>query len=162
MLAKRDLLEALRAGELSGWGKRDTRRGEPNPTAEYEAINKEIFLNELVGITERGTVGADPEHATAIFKYLGPSFSEVRFYSAEVLRVFPARKTSEEARTGTIASERKLVEWLTELMRSKPHNPMSKSGNEASGRGSKAPLQRARIQPSLDEFNCEQRCRGRW
>ena len=123
-LAKRDLLEALRAGILTGWGKRDTRRGEPNLTAEYEAIKKEIFLNELVGITVWGTVGADPEHPTA--KYRGPSFSEVRFYSADVLQVFPPRETSEPARKSTVASERELVEWLTKLMRSKPHNPMSK------------------------------------
>ncbi len=45
--ARRKLLEALRAAKLTAWGKLDTRQGQPNPAAQYEAIPASIFIDEL-------------------------------------------------------------------------------------------------------------------
>jgi hypothetical protein len=88
--ARRELLEALRAARLTAWGKLDLRPGQPNPAAQYQAIPASIFIDELVSITEWGTVGADPHHPTAIHNYRGQSFREVRFHSAEVMAVWPS------------------------------------------------------------------------
>jgi hypothetical protein len=87
--ARHNLIEALRAETLTAWGKRDARRGEPNPAAQYEAIAGSLFLDDLVSLTDWGTIGADPDHPTAIFNYHGPTFRDVRFYSAEVSKIWP-------------------------------------------------------------------------
>jgi hypothetical protein len=95
--ARHELLEALRASKLTAWGKRNTRPGQPSPTAPYEAIAAAVFADELVSITEWGTVGADPEHPTANHKYHGASFSEVRFYSDEVISLWPVHPSEAPA-----------------------------------------------------------------
>jgi hypothetical protein len=88
--ARQELLEALRAARLTAWGKPNTRQGQPNPLAQFEAIPASVFIDEAVSITEWATVSADPNHPTAIYSYHGPTFREVRFHSAEVLTVWPA------------------------------------------------------------------------
>jgi hypothetical protein len=128
--ARPDLMETLRAGTLTAWGKRDARRGEPNPAAQYEAVVASVFLDELVSLTEWDTIGPESEHPTAIFTYRGPTFREVRFYAADVLQVWPERKVGEAKVVATIASERKLVDWLTKLMRTNPKSPMSKAATK--------------------------------
>jgi hypothetical protein len=128
--ARQILMGALRAGTLTAWGKRDARRGVPNPTASYEAITASVYLDDLVSITAWGTVGADPKQLEAICNYHGPSFRDVRFYTADVLKVCPARRVAETTNMRTIASERKLAKWLTELMRTKRDAPMSKAATK--------------------------------
>jgi hypothetical protein len=88
--ARVELLEALRSRKLTAWGKRDLRRGEPHPAAEYETVPVTLFLDELVTLTEWDTIGADPDHPTAIYKYRGPSFRDVRFYAADVVQLWTA------------------------------------------------------------------------
>jgi hypothetical protein len=120
--ARHQLMEALRAETVTAWGKRDARRGEPNPAAQYEAIAGSLFLDELVSFTEWGTIGADPDQPTAIFNYRGPTFREVRFHAANVLQVWPVRGVGESTATRTVADERQLVEWLTKLMCTNRHS----------------------------------------
>jgi len=62
--ARQELITALRARTLVAWGKRDARRGEPNPAAEYEAIPQNLFLDDLVSVSEWGTVGPVPIPST--------------------------------------------------------------------------------------------------
>jgi hypothetical protein len=106
--ARRKLLEALRAARLTAWGKLDLRQGQPNPAAQYQAIPASIFIDELVSITEWGTVGADPHHPTTIHIYRGQSFREVRFHSAEAMTVWPAtpREMATEAAPSPITESR--------------------------------------------------------
>jgi len=87
--AQHALMEELRASRLTAWAKRDIRRGEVNPAAVHEAVPFSIFMDELVVVTEWGTIGPDPEHPTAIFRYHGPQFRDVRFATADVLAIWP-------------------------------------------------------------------------
>jgi hypothetical protein len=121
--ARDDLVTALRARKLAAWGKRHNRRSEPS---EYEAIPASVFLDELVSITEWGAVGPDPEHPTALFKYRGPTFREVRFYTADVINVWPRWKGGEAAARRTSARESELERWLAQQMRAAPNAPRSK------------------------------------
>ncbi len=89
--AKHDLMEALRSRRVTAWGKRDARNGSPNPQAEYEAIPATVFLDDMATVTEWGTLGADPDHPTALFEYRGSTFRDLRFYTDEILTLWPAR-----------------------------------------------------------------------
>ena len=128
--AKRDLMEVLRARRLTAWGKPNGRRGQPNPAAEYEAIKASVYLDDLVSLTEWNAIGADPDNLTAIVEYRGPSYRDVRFYAADVLQVWPAGSAETITAVQTVSDERKLVQWLTELMRAKPKSPMSKGATK--------------------------------
>jgi hypothetical protein len=128
--ARRELITALRARTLTAWGKRDARHGEPTLAAEYEAIPANLFLDDLVSVSTWGTVGPDPEHPIAFFDYRGATFRDARFYAADVWQLWPVRKAHEATTVGTIANERKLVEWLTDLMRSTPNSSMSKAATK--------------------------------
>jgi hypothetical protein len=130
--ARQNLMVALRAGTLRAWGKRDARRGEPNPAAEHEAVAVSLFLDELVALTEWDTIGPDPEHPTAIFTYRGPTFRDVRFYTIDVLHSWPIQQLREAtSTTTTVAGERRLTEWLIALMRTNPDSPRSKAATKA-------------------------------
>jgi hypothetical protein len=128
--AKRDLMEMLRARRLTAWGKRSGRRGQPDPAAEYEAIEARVYLDELVAVTEWGAIDADPDNLTAIVEYRGPSYREVRFYTGDVQQIWPVGSAATTTVAQTVADGRKLVQWLTELMRAKPDSPMSKGATK--------------------------------
>jgi hypothetical protein len=113
--AKRELVDALPAGKLTAWGKRDTRRGQPDPSAQHEAILASVFLDELVSVTEWGTVGADPEHPTATFEYHGPAFRDVRFYADDVTRLWPGRTSGKATEGGTQIAPPELAEVQTQI-----------------------------------------------
>jgi hypothetical protein len=104
--ARSELLEALRASRLAAWGKLDTRQGQANPAARYQAVPASVFIDELVSVTEWGTVSADPEHPTAIHNYRGPSFRDVRFYSSEVMDVWPAMPSAARADVAPSAGDK--------------------------------------------------------
>lgn len=86
--AKPELLSALRAGTLTAWGKRERRCG-ANPGATHEAIPPGVFMDDLVTVTEWGTVGTDRDNSMAFGKYNEVRFYEVRFYTAKVLTIWP-------------------------------------------------------------------------
>jgi hypothetical protein len=108
--AMRDLMEVLRRRKITIYGKRDLKRGEPNPAAEYEPVPHTLFLDELVSLTEWDTVGPDPEHATAVFKYHGPTFRDVRFYASDVLELWPLKPRTDAAAATTEAADHHLTE----------------------------------------------------
>lgn len=87
--ARHELMEALRASRLAAWAKRDISRGEENPAAVHEEVPARIFMDERWVVTEWGTIGPDPEHPTAWYHQHGPHFREVRFLTADVLKVWP-------------------------------------------------------------------------
>jgi hypothetical protein len=117
--AKSELRRALRAGQLTAWGKR-------TQDAQHEAIPAGLFLDDLVSVTEWDTVEGDPERPS---KYRGPTFREVRFYSEGVLNVWP-EPTTLKAGPQSITKEQALVGYLTDLMRRKPDTPMSKAATK--------------------------------
>lgn len=88
--ALRDLIHALRVRRLLIWAKRDLPDRKANPSAQYECLDAGLFLDELVSVTEWGTVGPDPELPVARFKYCGPTFREGRLYTADILGLWPA------------------------------------------------------------------------
>ena len=92
--AKRELVEALRAGKLTAWGKRDLGRGALDPVAEYKEIERRVFWDELVSVTDWGKVDANPADQNAIMNYQGSTFREVRFEAEDVLRLWPGHECS--------------------------------------------------------------------
>jgi hypothetical protein len=92
VLARQELLEALRASKLTAWGKPKTGRGLRNSGAPYERIPASIFIHDWVSVTEWGDVDGDPEDLTATFEYHGPRYSDIRFYTSDVMNVWPAKK----------------------------------------------------------------------
>lgn len=104
--AKQDLIQALRIGTIRIWAKRDSRRGQANPAAQHEAVDISLFLDELVSVTEWGTIGPDPEHPVATFRYRGPTFREARLYSSDVLRLWAERQTGPISAPDLVAESR--------------------------------------------------------
>jgi hypothetical protein len=88
-LARSELMEALRESRLTAWAKRDLRRGEADPAAVHEAVPANIFMDDAVVVTTRDQIGPDQDHPDAWYRYHGPHFRDVKFYSAEVLKVWP-------------------------------------------------------------------------
>lgn len=94
--AHQKLMEAVRAARLPVWARQDVKRGHENPAAVHAPAPIAIFMNELVTVTEWGTIGADSDHATAIYSYQGPEFRDVRFVTADVLAVWPPTNKIED------------------------------------------------------------------
>jgi hypothetical protein len=118
--AAQDLLQKCRLKALVLWGRRNAPNGTPNPAAEFEQIPLKILLDDNVAIANWDTLEANPEDQAALLQYRGPTFRDVRCCTEAVIRLWPAH-------THTIADERKLVDWLTGLMRSNPDAPMTKA-----------------------------------
>lgn len=83
------LREAVRGGKLAAWGCLALERGETDQCAEYVKLSPSVLFNDLVALTEWGTIGPDPDHPTAIFKYHGKRYRNVRFQTDEVLANWP-------------------------------------------------------------------------
>jgi hypothetical protein len=102
--AKRVLMAALSSGKIRAWGKRDLGRGAPNPAAGYEKIERGVFWDELVSVTEWGKVDANPDDLRAILNYRGPTFREVRFEAEDVRRLWPVHECSGATVVAAVAS----------------------------------------------------------
>lgn len=116
--AKPELMKALRSGSLPIWGKKDLPGRKENPAAQHERIDPAVFLDERVTFTDWDTVGPDLEHPTAHLKYHGPTFRDVKFYTSDVVRLWPPKPKP-------MATERTLTEWLISFMRTR-ESPLPK------------------------------------
>ena len=59
--------------------------------ASHEAIPASMFLDELIGVTNWGTIEPDPERSLAFVEWRGRRYLDMSFYTAEVVRLWPAR-----------------------------------------------------------------------
>jgi hypothetical protein len=97
--------EAVRVGKLDAWALQDTPKGELDPSAVYARVPPSVLFNDMVALTELGSIGADPDHPIAIFKYRGPRYREVRFRSEDVLALWPAMPAEGQAVAPLVTSK---------------------------------------------------------
>jgi hypothetical protein len=84
------LIEAVREGRMTAWGRRAYGWGEPNVSAEHEAISATLFLGPRTIEFTDWLVYDKTRPPKEWAGYQGPYFDLIRFRAAEAMRLWPS------------------------------------------------------------------------
>jgi hypothetical protein len=124
--AQQEMIAAVREERLELFGHKAKGAGQADPSAVAVRVEAVLFLGPRT-IDLDGWIREDRQLPTEEWAgYRGPYYDRVRFKTEEVIALWPVPKLN-EAVAHHIASETRLIRWLTELMRTSPNEPMSKA-----------------------------------
>lgn len=118
--ANADLLEMLRAEKLSAFGQQRQSDGKPNPGARHSEIPIDVLIHPMLTIELWNQLTIDnAASATAWNARRSLAFDDVRFRSADILRLWPPHKLSlgGEALPPELASDPLAVRAFDDMIR---------------------------------------------
>ena len=90
--ATEELVDALRSERITAFGQRHLPNGSPNNGAPHDPIPVNVFIHPDITVTAWNQVTVDPDASIATWSARrGLDYSDVRFKTADVLRLWPAQ-----------------------------------------------------------------------
>lgn len=126
-----DLLDAMRAETITGYGQQRKSDGSENQGAPHSAIPIEVLIHPLVTLGSRNQVTIDNEvDFSAWRERKALTFDDVRFRRSDILRLWPTQ-TSVEVPSGLppeLAGDPKAVQAFTVMLRLSESGPRKRDG----------------------------------